>query len=133
MKTLPWNEPKMAEPLTIAELTSIILPESWIRSHNNSTTPGILDIRLPASEFNETFVPDTRYPDFLVYRNISANERVALYQIPKTMFERDNPVPEQVILNHPESMFRYYPDLKAVFLDRCKYDQIPCPSGRSAA
>ncbi len=83
MQTLPQKGPRMAEPLTISELTSIIMPESWIRSHNNSTTPGIIDIRLPASEFAEMFVPDTRYPDFLVYRNTSANERVALYQIPK--------------------------------------------------
>ena len=129
MQTLPQKGPQMAEPLTISELTSVIMPESWIRSYNNSTSPGIIDIRLPATEFAETFVPDTRYPDFLVYRNISANERVALYQIPKTMFAVNNPDPAQVVMNHPESMFRYYPDLNAVFVDRCKYDQIPCPSG----
>ncbi|MCX6683985.1 MAG: hypothetical protein NTZ37_04565, partial [Methanoregula sp.] len=129
MQILPWNKPKEAEPLTIAELTSIIMPESWIRSHNNSTTPGIIDIRLPASEFSETFVRSPQYPDFLVYRNTSTDERVALYQIPKTMFETNNPDPAQVVMNHPESMFRYYPDLNAVFVDRCKYDQIPCPSG----
>jgi hypothetical protein len=133
MKTLPWKGQQVAEPLTISELTSIILPEAWIRSHNNSTTPGIIDIRLAASEFNETFVKSTQYPDFLVYRNTSANERVALYQIPKTMFAVNNPDPAQVVMNHPESMFRYYPDLDAVFEDRCKYDQIPCPSGSAAA
>ena len=133
MQTLPQKGPQMAEPLTIAELTSIIMPESWIRSHNNSTTPGIIDIRLPAREFSETFIRSTQYPDFLVYRNTSANERVALYQIPKTMFALNNPDPAQVVMNHPESMFRYYPDLNAVFVDRCKYDQIPCPSGGAAA
>jgi outer membrane lipoprotein-sorting protein len=129
MKTLPQNGIQMAEPLTVAELTSIIMPESWIRSHNNSTTPGIIDIRVAASEFNETFVKSTQYPNFLVYRNTSTGERVALYQVPKTMFAANNPDPAQVVLNHPESMFRYYPDLDAVFEDRCKYDQIPCPSG----
>jgi len=129
MKTLPQKGQQVAEPLTIAELTSIIMPESWIRSHNNSTTPGIIDIRLPAREFGETFVRSTQYPDFLVYHNTSAHERVALYQIPKTMFATNNPDPAQVVMNHPESMFRYYPELNAVFEDRCKYDQIPCPPG----
>jgi hypothetical protein len=128
MKTLPWNKPKMAEPLGISELTSIIMPESWILAHNTSTTPGIIDIRLPAREFNEMFVRNEHYPDFLVYRNTSTHERVALYQIPKTLFALNNPDPAQVVMNHPESMFRYYPDLNAVFLDRCTYDQIPCPS-----
>ncbi|MCK9591622.1 MAG: DUF4367 domain-containing protein [Methanoregula sp.] len=129
MQILPQKGLQVAEPLTIAELTSIIMPESWIISHNSSTTPGIIDIRLPVREFSETFVRSTQYPDFLVYRNTSSNERVALYQVPKTMFETNNPDPAQVVMNHPESMFRYYPDLNAVFVDRCKYHQIPCPSG----
>ncbi len=129
MATIPVNKPKNAQPLTISELTSIVMPESWVRSHNNSTTPGIVDIRLPAREFNETFSKSTQYPDFLVYRNTGPDERVVLYQIPKTMFAANNPDPAQVVMNHPESMFRYYPDLNAVFLDRCRYDRIPCPPG----
>ncbi|MGD0079076.1 MAG: hypothetical protein ABSB80_00330 [Methanoregula sp.] len=129
MATIPVNQPKTAQPLTISELTSIIMPESWVRSHNNSTTPGIIDIRLPAREFDETFSRSTQYPDFLVYHNISPDQQVVLYQIPKTMFAADNPDPAQVVMNLPESMFRYYPDLNAVFLDRCRYDRIPCPPG----
>jgi outer membrane lipoprotein-sorting protein len=129
MKTLPRKGEQAAQPLTIAELTSIIMPESWILSHNNSTTPGIIDIRLSSREFNETFVKDSRYPDFLVYYKTSTSERVVLYQVPAAMFALQNPDPAEVRMNHPESMFRYFPDLNAVFEDRCKYDQIPCPSG----
>ncbi|GAB6286261.1 MAG: hypothetical protein STSR0009_24620 [Methanoregula sp.] len=126
MKSLPWKEPEMTKPLTIAELTSLIMPESWIRSNNNSTTPGIIDIRMTASSFREMFVPNQKYPAFLVYHNTGAHERVALYQVPKTMFAVNNPDLNEVRLNHPESMFRYFPDLDAVWADRCKYDQIPC-------
>jgi len=126
MKTLPQKEKQIAKPLGVSELTSLIMPESWIRSQNNSTTPGIIDIRMTASVFNETFIPSREYPAFLVHRNTSAHERVALYQIPKTMFALNNPDPNEVRLNHPESMFRYFPDLEAVWADRCKYEQIPC-------
>jgi len=129
MQTLPQKEPETAKPMTVSELTSIIMPESWIRDHNNSTTTGIIDIRLPAREFDASFSKSPKYPDFLVYRNTSASERVALYQIPKTMFALNNRDPQLVVLNHPESMFHFYPDLNAVFEDRCKYDNIPCPSG----
>ncbi len=127
MKTLPQKGIQLAEPLTVDDLTSLIIPESWIRSHNNSTTPGIIDIRMTAREFSEMFVPDQRYPAFLVYRTTGIHERVALYQVPATMFATNNPNPSEVRLNQPETMFRYYPDLNAVFLDRCKFGQIPCP------
>src|SRR5208337_3637311 len=93
MKTLPQKGVTLAEPLTASELTSIIMPESWILIHNRKTTPGIIDIRLPAQEFHESFANSTLYPDFLVYRNTSSNERVALFQIPKNMFEANNPDP----------------------------------------
>jgi len=126
MQTLPQKGIQTAEPLGISELTSLIMPESWIRSNNNSTTPGIIDIRMTASGFNDLFVPSQKYPAFLVYRNTGAHERVALYQIPKTMFAVNNPNPHEVRLNHPESMFRYFPNLDAVWADRCKYEQIPC-------
>jgi outer membrane lipoprotein-sorting protein len=126
---LPWNKPKTAQPLTVAELTSIIMPESWILSHNTSTTPGIIDIRMTAREFHEMFVPSLKYPAFLVYINTSPHERVALYQLPTTMFAANNPDPSEVRLNHPESMFRYYPDLDAVWADRCNYGQMPCADG----
>ena len=126
MTTLPQKGIQVAEPLGVSELTSLILPESWIRSNNNSTTPGIIDIRMTVSRFKEMFVPDQKYPAFVVYRNTSAHERVALYQVPKTMFAVNNPDSNEVRLNHPESMFRYFPDLDAVWADRCKYEQIPC-------
>ncbi len=126
MKILPQKGIQIAKPLTTDELTSLIMPESWIRSNNNSTTPGIIDIRMTASSFREMFVPNQKYPSFLVYRNTGAHERVALYQVPKTMFAVNNPDLNEVRLNHPESMFRYFPDLDAVWADRCKYDQIPC-------
>lgn len=126
MKILPRNGIQAAEPLGVSELTSLIMPESWIRSRNNSTTPGIIDIRLSAREFSEMFVPSREYPAFLVYRNTSSHERVALYQVPKTMFASNNPDPNEVRLNHPESMFRYFPDMDAVWADRCKYEQVPC-------
>ena len=129
MKTLPQKGIQIAKPLGISELTSLIMPESWIRSQNNSTTPGIIDIRMTAGVFNETFVPNQKYPAFLVHRNTGAHERVALYQLPTTMFAANNPNPNEVRLNHPESMFRYFPDLNAVWADRCKYEQIPCPAG----
>ena len=132
MLTLPQKEKQFAKPLGVSELTSLIMPESWIRSQNNSTTPGIIDIRMTASGFHETFVPNQKYPSFLMYRNTSAHERVALYQVPKTMFAVNNPDPKEVRLNHPESMFRYFPDLDAVWADRCKYEQIPC-ADRGAA
>jgi hypothetical protein len=126
MKILPQKGIQTAEPLGVSELTSLIMPESWIRSNNNSTTPGIIDIRMTARAFNETFVPSREYPAFLVYRNTRAHERVALYQVPKTMFAVNNPDSNEVRLNHPESMFRYFPNLDAVWADRCKYEQIPC-------
>lgn len=129
MKTLPQKGIQIAKPLTPGELTSLIMPESWIRSHNNSTTPGIIDIRLPARVFREEFVTTPGYPDFLVWRNTCARERVALYQVPRTMFSVNNPDPNEVRLNHPESRFRYFENLTGVFLDRCRYDQIPCPQG----
>lgn len=126
MTTLPQKGIQTAKPLGVSELTSLIMPESWIRSNNNSTTPGIIDIRMTASGFNEMFVPSREYPAFLVLRNTGAHERVALYQVPKSMFTENNPDSHEVRLNHPESMFRYFPDLDAVWADRCKYEQIPC-------
>ena len=58
-----------------------------------------------------------------MYRNTGPDERVVLYQIPKTMFAANNPDPAQVVMNHPENrcsgITRY---LNAVFLDRW---QIP--------
>jgi len=129
IQTLPQKEPGVAKPLEVSELTSIIMPETWIRSHNNSTTTGVINIRITAREFNETFGNSKEYPDFLVYRNTSFHERVALYQLPKTMFALNNRDPDLVVLNHPESRFRFFPDLNAVFADRCNYDKIPCPAG----
>ena len=133
MKTLPWNEPKMAEPLGITELTSIIMPESWLINHNTSATPGIVEIRLPAQEFSREFVNGTVYPDYLIYRSIAADERVVLYQIPNDMFRRDNPDPKYVSIDRPDSVFRSYPNLTAVFLDQCKHYKIPCPAGSVTA
>jgi len=129
MKTLPWNEPKMAEPLGITELTSIIMPESWIQSHNTSTTPGVIEIRLPAQQFSEEFVNAATYPDYHIYRSIAADDRIMLYQVPIDMFQRENPDPGYVHIDQPDSVFRSYPNLTAVFLDQCKYYKIPCPAG----
>jgi|GEM_PF-2672977 len=129
MKTLPWNEPKMAEPLGITELTSIVMPEPWVQSHNTSMTPGIIEIRLPAQEFSREFGNVTAYPDYFIYRSIAADERVMLYQVPNDMFRQENPDPAYVHINQPESVFRTYPNLTAVFQDQCKYYKIPCPTG----
>ncbi|MFA6361925.1 DUF4367 domain-containing protein [Methanoregula sp.] len=133
MKTLPWNEPKMAEPLGITELTSIVMPESWVMSHNTSATPGMIGIRLPAQQFSVDFVNGTAYPDYHICRSIAADERVMLYQVPIDMFQQDNPDPAYVHINEPESVFRSYPNLTAVFQEQCKYYKIPCPAGRVTA
>ncbi|MFA5332243.1 MAG: DUF4367 domain-containing protein [Methanoregula sp.] len=129
MKTLPWNPPKIAEPLGITEMTSIIMPESWVKNHNTSATPGVMDIRVSADEFSREFTNSTAYPDYRVYHNIAADDRVVLYQVPASMFERDNPDPAYVHINKPDSVFRSYPDLTAVFLAQCTVYRIPCPTG----
>ena len=101
----------LSTPLNESELISIAFSESWLLENDENKDPQIIKTTIPVSQLNSIQTNTEGYIGYLAPTAIGNDERVVLFQMPKTMFKFFNKDPLNVTINFPVEHFVYYPNI----------------------
>ena len=108
----------LSTPLNESELISIAFSESWLLENDENKDPQIIKTTIPVSQLNTIQTNTEGYIGYLAPTAIGNDERVVLFQMPKTMFKFFNRDPLNVTINFPVEHFVYYPNISELNKDK---------------
>lgn len=117
LEKVPWKDLEPATPLPQSEVLNLVFSRDWLDTHDTNPDPQIFEITMTVEDYNASFVPDLNDPDLLRHAAVRDEKPVALLNMPKDMFERFNDDPSLVKIHFPDSFFRFYDSMDALYED----------------
>jgi len=117
LEKVPWKDLEPATPLPQSEVLNLVFSRDWLDTHDTNPDPQIFEITMTVEDYNASFVPDSNDPDLLRHAAVRDEKPVALLNMPKDMFERFNDDPSLVKIHFPDSFFRFYDSMDALYED----------------
>ena len=108
----------LSTPLNESELISIVFSESWLLENDENKDHQIIKTTIPVSQLNTIQTNTEGYIGYLAPTAIRNDEKVILFQMPKTMFKFFNKDPLNVTINFPVEHFVYYPNISELNKDK---------------
>ncbi|MDW7774760.1 MAG: hypothetical protein SCH39_00300 [Methanosarcinales archaeon] len=108
----------LSTPLNESELISIVFSESWLLENDENKDPKIIKTTIPVSQLNTVQTNADGYIDYLAPTEIRNDEKVILFQMPKTMFKFFNKDPLNFTINFPVEHFVNYPNVNELIKDK---------------
>lgn len=114
---VPWERPVPATPLPPSEIMNLVFSLDWLNAHDTDPDPRIFNVTMTQEEFESSFSPDRGNPLLSRHHAVEDDQSVALLNIPAAMFARFNPDPDEVTIYFPDSFFRFYDSMDALYED----------------
>jgi len=117
LQNVPWKELSPATPLPQSEILNLVFSQEWLMGYDTNPDPQIFNVTMTSEEFNSSFTPDSKDPTLLRQAYVQDDRPVALLNMPKNMFAGFNDDPSKVMINFPDTFFRFYDSMNVLYED----------------
>ena len=107
-------------PLNESELISFVFSETWLLENDKSKDTRIIETTFPTSQLINMQTNTEGYVGYMAPSVIRNDEKVFLFQMPKTMFKFLNSDPNNVTINFPVEHFVSYTNVSELHKNKSK-------------